>query len=46
MEITIVENMDEEETARAYMDGYIDIQSVDAVRFEMEFNALVRKYEQ
>lgn len=44
MEITIVPDQFDEEVSRAYIDGYIDIDATDAVRFEMEFNALIKKY--
>ena len=44
MECTVVEDQFEPEVSRAYMDGYIEIDSADAVRFELDFNALIKKY--
>lgn len=44
MEVTIVEDSFEEGVSRAYMDGYIDIDTADTVRFELEFNDMIKKY--
>lgn len=48
MEVTIVEVIEEtdedEGMSKAYIDGYIEINSSDAVRFEQAFDALIKRY--